>query len=239
MVISDPGGRFPPGTEGLTLEKGEFPVSSTGQPVPDTVAFEDAGTRSAWVAERRRVRICLALWTVLWLGGLIALSVLDGYGVIGLSDVKWSGRRGRGAGNLLGFIGGMSLLGYFFVICYHVMLLRFLKRIRRVLEAHPWRPVSAVQRLPRKKDVGVPVRLRMEDGGEWTRDLSTRGARPRRQWPEALEQGAWHAGDLERTGVLALPGGGRPMEISVRGGVIVYAARADRGSAPDRPRGSA
>lgn len=214
-------------------------MKSAEHTVPATAAFEDAGTRSAWAAERRRVRIRLMLWTVLWTGGVLALSVLDGFGVISLSDVKWSGRRGRGAGNLLGAIGGMSLLGYFAVLCYHVMLLRALKRIRRILEAHPWRPVSAVRRLPRNKDAGVPVRLRLEDGGEWTRDMSTRGTRPRRQWPEALERGAWHAGDLQRTGVLALPGGGRPMEISVRGGVITYATRAERGSTPDRPRGSA
>ncbi|MFF9477417.1 hypothetical protein [Streptomyces sp. NPDC014733] len=207
--------------------------------MPETVAFEDAGTRSAWAAERRRVRIHLACWAVGWVVFFLVLAVLDGSGVIALSDVKWSGRRGRGGGNLLGAVGAVTFLVCCGFACRYVIPLQALKRIRRVLEAHPWRPVPAVQRLPRKKDVGVPVRLLLTEGGEWTREMSTRGARPRRQWPEALEQGAWHAGDPQGTGVLALPGGGRPMEIGVRGGVITYAARADRGATPDRPRGSA
>ncbi|TSB26634.1 hypothetical protein FNJ62_11095, partial [Streptomyces benahoarensis] len=66
-------------------------MRSVEHPVPDTVAFEDAGTRSAWSAERRRVRIRLTCWTVGWVVFFIALSVLDGEGVISLSEVKWSG----------------------------------------------------------------------------------------------------------------------------------------------------
>ncbi|MFD9814383.1 hypothetical protein [Streptomyces sp. NPDC059080] len=191
-------------------------MRSAGHDVPGTAAFEDAGTRSAWAAERRRVRLLLTGWTVLYVGAFIALTLLDEFGVIALSDVKWSGRRGRGAGDLLGLVGGLILLVYFFVLCYYVIFLRALKRIRRLLEAHPWRPVAEVRQIPRNKDIGVPVRLRLGDADEWTRDMSTRGTRPRRQWPEALEQGAWHAGDLEGPGVLALPGGGRPMEIKPR-----------------------
>ncbi|MEU3709678.1 hypothetical protein [Streptomyces catenulae] len=214
-------------------------MGSAEHAVPGTVAFEDAGTRAAWIAERRRVRIHLACLAAAWVVFFLVLTTLDSSGVIALSDVTWSGRRGRGGSNLLAAVNAVALLVCGGFACRHLIPLQTLKRVRRVLEAHPWRPVTAVQRLPRKKDTGVPVRLLLEEGGAWTRDLSTRGARPRRQWPEALERGAWHAGDLEGTGVLALPGGGRPMEIRVRGGVIVYAARADRGSAPDRPRGSA
>ncbi|WP_405744547.1 hypothetical protein OG422_21630 [Streptomyces sp. NBC_01525] len=162
------------------------------------------------------MRILLTCWTVGWVVFFIALTLLDGFGVISLSDVKWSGRRGRGGGNLIGAIGAITLLVYICFLYYYVISLRALKRIRRLLEAHPWRPVAAVRRIPRNKDIGVPVRLRLGDADEWTRDMSTRGTRPRRQWPKALEQGAWHAGNLEGAGVLALPGGGRPMEIKPR-----------------------
>ncbi|MGW1837307.1 hypothetical protein [Streptomyces sp. BBFR2] len=191
-------------------------MRSAEHTVPATAAFEDAGTRSAWVAERRRVRIRLACWTLGWVVFFLALTLLDEFGILPLSDVKWSGRRGRGAGNLIGALGAVALLVCLYFVYRCMGSLRLLKRMRRTLEASPWRPVPAVRRIPRNKDIGVPVRLRLGDADEWTRDMSTYATRPRRQWPEALERGAWYAGDPRGEGVLALPGGGRPMVIKPR-----------------------
>ncbi|MCX5530889.1 hypothetical protein OG785_09995 [Streptomyces sp. NBC_00006] len=183
-------------------------------------AFDDPGTRTAWTKSRRKVRVRLTLWTVFWVGSFVALSLLDGFGVIGLSDVRFKGRRGGSGGNLLGMVGAVVFLVYLCQLYLYVVSLRSLKRMRRVLERHPWRIVSAVRKQHQVTDPsGVPVRLRIGAEGarnEWSHLMSASGVPRKRRWPEAMEHGAWHAGDNWGPGVLALPGGEDLMEVRKR-----------------------
>jgi hypothetical protein len=108
--------------------------------------------------------------------------------------------------------------------------LRSLKRMRRVLEQRPWQIVSAVRRQPQVTDPsGVPVRLRIGAEGardEWSDLMSVGGVPRKRRWTEAVEHGAWHAGDNWGPGVLALPGGGNLMGVRKRPAVGTARARA-------------
>ncbi|MFJ8932461.1 hypothetical protein ACIRLA_38390 [Streptomyces sp. NPDC102364] len=193
-------------------------------------AFDDPATRTAWTKTRRKVRARLTLWAVFWVGSFVALSVLDGFGVIGLSDVRFKGRRGGSGGNLLGMVGAVVFLVYLCQLYLYVVSLRSLKRMRRVLERHPWRIVSAVRRQPRVTDPsGVPVRLRIGVEGarnEWSDLMSASGVLRKRRWPEAMEHGVWHAGDDWGPGVLALPGGENLMEVRKRQAADTARARA-------------
>ncbi|MGP2441807.1 hypothetical protein [Streptomyces sp. JW3] len=97
-----------------------------------------------------------------------------------------------------------------------------LKRIRRVLEQHPWESIPAAHRATGVKEVmGVPVRLRYLEGEELTGLLSARKPTRRRYWPEALESGPWYAGEVRLEadhgvrgfGVLAVPGEDELLEV--------------------------
>ncbi|MEB8342681.1 hypothetical protein [Streptomyces endophyticus] len=191
-------------------------------------AFDDPATRDAWTRTRRTVRVRLTLWTVFWVGSFIVLSLLDGFGVIGLSDVHFKARWGGDGGTLLGLVGAVPFLVYLCQLYLYVVSLRSLKRIRRVLERRPWRLVSAVRKQHQVTDPsGVPVRLRIGAEGarnEWSHVMSASGVPRKRRWPEAMEHGAWHAGDNWGPGVLALPGGENLMEVRKRH--VAGAARA-------------
>ncbi|MFJ9178758.1 hypothetical protein [Streptomyces sp. NPDC102360] len=198
------------------------------QPPLSKYAFDDPDTRSAWTRTRRKVRVRLTLWTAFWSGSFIVLSLLDGFGVISLSEVRFEARWGGDGGTLLGLVGAVPFLVYLCQLYLYVLSLRSLKRIRRVLERRPWRLVSAVRKQHQVTDAsGVPVRLRIGAEGarnEWSHLMSASGVPRKRRWPEAMENGAWHAGDSWGPGVLALPDGENLME--VRKGQATRAARA-------------
>lgn len=176
-------------------------------------AFDHLATQDAWVRARRRVRLNLAFWSVL----LVVLFV--GVNVLGELDVFGSGKAKK---NAVGGIPAVAFLCYLCVLYLRVDSLRCLRRIRDVLRTEPWQSLPEARREPGVKDVaGVAVRLRLSEqaGDEWTGLQSARNPVRRRRWPEALEQGAWYAGDVAGRGVLALPGGGGElMEIAARHG---------------------
>ncbi|WP_345617612.1 hypothetical protein [Streptomyces ziwulingensis] len=117
----------------------------------------------------------------------------------------------------------LASFGYLCVIYLRRDLMASVKRIRRVLEQHPWQPISAAHRPDGVKDsTGVPVRLRYREGEELTGLMTARSPLHRRHWPEELEHGAWYAGEPRRDGsvmtrgfgVLSVPGGGQLLEVS-------------------------
>ncbi|MBA4864444.1 hypothetical protein H1V43_24440 [Streptomyces sp. PSKA54] len=175
------------------------------------VSFDHPGTRNAWVKARRRVIARLTLWTILWVTSSLAPSLLQEFDVISMSDT---------VEGVLGLIVSLTFFAYLVILYLDVSALRSIKRIRRILEAAPWRPIPAARKHPLLKDAsGVPVQLQLGAAGE-TDELSgvmsARGSVRRRRWPEAMEQGAWYAGDVEGHGVLALPGGTQLMEVQPR-----------------------
>jgi hypothetical protein len=153
----------------------------------------------------------LTLWTILWVTSSLAPSLLQEFDVISMSDT---------VEGVLGLIVSLTFFAYLVILYLDVSALRSIKRIRRILEAAPWRPIPAARKHPLLKDAsGVPVQLQLGAAGEadeLSGLMSARGSVHRRRWPEAMEQGAWYAGDVEGHGVLALPGGTRLMEVRPR-----------------------
>ncbi|MGW6907667.1 hypothetical protein [Streptomyces sp. NPDC054940] len=144
----------------------------------------------------------------------MTLSVLQGFGIITLPGSE------NKDGGVLGLILTLLLFAYVVFLYLYVSSLRSLRRIRRVLEAHPWRPIPGARRQPLLKDaIGVPIRLQQNAVTEAAQSdgfMSARGTVHPRRWPEAMEYGAWHAGDIQGHGVLALPGGTDLMEVEPR-----------------------
>ncbi|MFI6013093.1 hypothetical protein ACIBAG_30480 [Streptomyces sp. NPDC051243] len=156
----------------------------------------------------------MSLATFLFVASFITLSVLQEFEVITLPGNE------KRDGGLLGLILTLLLFVYLTFLYLYVGSLRSLKRVRRVLEAHPWRPIPGAHRHRALKDAsGVPIRLQLSAAADSTKSdgfMSARGTVHRRRWPEAMEQGAWYAGDVEGHGVLGLPGGTDLMEVQPR-----------------------
>lgn len=180
----------------------------------DKAAFDHPGTRAAWAKARRAMITRLSLATFLFVASFITLSVLQGFGIVALPGSE------NKDGGLLGLILALLLFVYVVFLYLYVSALRSLQRIRRVLEAHPWRRIPGAHRHPVLKDaIGVPIQLQLDAAPEAAQSdgfMSARGTVHRRRWPEAMAQGAWYAGDIEGHGVLALPGGTDLMEVEPR-----------------------
>ncbi|WP_031484876.1 hypothetical protein [Streptomyces bicolor] len=156
----------------------------------------------------------MSLATFLFVASFITLSVLQGFGIITLPGSE------KKDGGLLGLILTLLLFVYVAFLYLYVSSLRCLKRIRRVLEAHPWRPIAGAHRHRALKDAaGVPIQLQLNAATDSTKSdgfMSARGTVHRRRWPQAMEHGAWYAGDADGHGVLGLPGGTDLMEVQPR-----------------------
>ncbi|GGZ39217.1 hypothetical protein [Streptomyces poonensis] len=180
----------------------------------DEVAFVHPGTRTAWAKARRAVIMRLSAATFLFVAVFIALSLLHGFDVISLPSANGKPE------DTLGLILTLALFVYLTFLYLYVGALRSSKRIRRILEAHPWQPIPGARRQPLVKDAsGVPIQLQLSTMTKPSKSsdiMSARGIVHRRRWPEAMEQGAWYAGDAEKHGVLALPDGSELMEVSPR-----------------------
>lgn len=197
------------------------------------VAFDDPGTRKVWTATRRRVRLKLWLWSAL----LVAALALSGV----LAEVRWGDGNARGDNSVGGAIGGVALLAYPFALYACCGALSRLRKARSILEAYPWRSLPAVRKLSGTKEAtGVPVQFRLPDGEEpggsestyvdddgsvWSQSMSARNPLRWNRWDTAMEKGAWFAGDVERGGVLALPGGRCLMTLQRRWQVLTMEKR--------------
>jgi hypothetical protein len=193
------------------------------------VAFDDPRTQEAWKATHRRVVIKLWLWSVL----LVAALALGGV----LAEVRWDDGNARGDNSVGGVIGGLAVLAYPFALYTCCGALSRLRKARSILQVYPWRPLPAVRRLSGTKEAtGVPVQFRLpddaaadvadenayvdEDGSVWSQSMSARNPLRWNRWDESMERGAWYAGDVERGGVLALPGGRGLMTVRRRSQVL-------------------
>ena len=221
-------------------------------------AFDHPETRAAWKRLRRRVRGSLTLWTVLWLGSFVAVSVLAG-----------TDRLGPRPDKVTGPYGGVTFLVYICFLYLRVGSLGCLRRMRRDLETYEWQPIPAARRNPHFKDTnGVAVQLRLGAadaesepagvvspresaprktgaaqgaaagrlfggaGERWTGLLSARNPAHRRRWTEEMADGAWYAGDPLAAHPKGLVGSG---VVSTPGGGDLFALTSTNGTG--RPAG--
>ncbi|MBT2414642.1 hypothetical protein J7I94_29530 [Streptomyces sp. ISL-12] len=200
---------------GLPSDRTRAQANQTTSPTPAPLykcAFDHPETRAAWENEQRAAKRRTWFWHSLYALCFIALGAVHGNVS---SDLNKS--RAVGVFVILSFV-------YFLSIVYRRRdAMASLKRIRRVLEQHPWEFIPAAHRASGVKDLnGVAVRLRYLEGAELTGLLSARKPTRRRHWPEALEAGAWYAGEVRLEadgrrrgfGVLATPGGSELLEVS-------------------------
>ncbi|MPY62932.1 hypothetical protein [Streptomyces spongiae] len=128
-------------------------------------------------------------------------------------------------------IGGIALIGW--VIGYPALLylsgksVGCLKRMRRVLEKHPWRLIPQVHRPKGHRDpYTAAIQLQYAEGERMTGLMSVWNPVRTYRRPKNMEYGAWYAGDSfnARTaaskgrGVLTLPGVGDLLSVTHRPG---------------------
>lgn len=205
--MEESGRGLPLGEPGASTDRDGVAV-----PVPlAKCAFDHPETRAAWESARRKARRRRWVWHFLYALAWVACFVL-----IGNASSEIEKDRFAGALVLVSFC-------YLFLLYLRRDLMASLKRIRRVLEEHPWQFIPEAHKPAGVKDVmGVPLQLRYSERDELTGLMSARSPLHRRRWPEGLEHGAWYAGKVcqaggARTrgfGVLAVPGGGELMEVS-------------------------
>ncbi|MBT2421283.1 hypothetical protein J7F01_33775 [Streptomyces sp. ISL-22] len=204
----------------------QLPLHETGVPVPLETsgipapafkrAFDQLETRDAWERMHRKVRRRRTIWWVLCLPSFLAVSAL----------------MSPDAGETANKIGGPTLIAW--VIGYPALLylshksLSCVRRMRRVLETHPWRLVPRVRRTKGTWEAyTAAVQLQYDEHERLTGLMSVwNPVRTYRRWPKAMEYGAWYAGDTfnARTaaskgrGVLTLPGVGDLFSVTQRPG---------------------
>ncbi|MGW8379371.1 hypothetical protein [Streptomyces sp. ODS28] len=163
-------------------------------PVPSgTCAFEHEGTRRAWHRARRRVVLRMLCFLTAGCAALILTGVYAGT------------IRSAGAGVVPAVFFGIVVPAGLYA--YINALLR-LRRIRRILRAHPWKARGGARRLPERDPNGVAVQF-LTELGEWSRVFTARDPLRWYRWDPAMEQGVWLAGSARSDdgAVLALPGG--------------------------------
>ncbi|WP_328878857.1 hypothetical protein [Streptomyces sp. NBC_00299] len=186
-------------------------------PAPvDERAFDHPETRAVWERTHRKLRRRLTMWWILCFPSLLAVgSLLD-----------------PAAGKTVNTMGGIAMiawiLGYPTLLYFCTKSLRCLKRMRRVLEAYPWRLILQVHRPPGVRDTHTAaVHLQHAEDQRLTGLVSVwNPVRTYRRWPRGMEYGAWYAGDTidARTadskgrGVLTLPGIGDLFSVTHRYG---------------------
>ncbi|MEU1849496.1 hypothetical protein ABZ499_09495 [Streptomyces sp. NPDC019990] len=200
--------------EGLPFDKSGAQAERVPADVPAPLykcAFDHPETRVAWEKARRNAARGGWVWHFLY-----ALSWVVCFAFSANASSEIAKERAAGAIVLVSFV-------YMALLYLRRDAMGSLKRIRRVLEQHPWQHIPAAHRPDGVKDVtGVPVQLRYREGEELTGLMSARNPLHRRRWPDELEHGAWYAGEVWRAGgarkrgfgVLAVPGGGELMEVS-------------------------
>lgn len=192
---------------GASTERGRVTV-----PMPlAKCAFDHPETRAAWEKARRKAKRGRWIWHLPYGLSWVAYFVLSGNASSEIEKER--------------FAGAIVLVSFVYLILLYLRrdVMASLKRIRRVLEEHPWQFIPEAHKPSGVKDVmGVPLQLRYSEGEELTGLMSARSPLHRRRWPQGLEQGAWYAGKVWQAGgartrgfgVLAVPGGGELMEVS-------------------------
>jgi hypothetical protein len=156
-------------------------------------AFDDPATRQAYKKARRSALVSLFSRVGVFLALLIVAKVFK-----------------EEETQLVPGLASFLLIPAAFLLAGPAKALRWLRSVESVLRSHPWRYCSAVGRRDAKVDAGTAVQLRLGDEGsdeDRTPVLAARTWRRRTRWSGEFEHGAWFAGNPDRGGVLALPGG--------------------------------
>ncbi|MDI3403853.1 hypothetical protein [Streptomyces cavernicola] len=178
-------------------------MPSAVQVPPDACAFDHAATRRHWQRARLRAGAMLPLVVLLLLATLTVMGLL---GDRQESPPMWM--------RIAGFVCVVAAPFVFAAALYSLGPVLRLRRIRRVLREYPWEYRAAVRPCPGVKDVmALPVQLRTEPGGDWSKAMRAINPLQRKRWTGAMEQGAWFAGDPELGGVIAEPGGRELMSL--------------------------
>ncbi|MEU9116704.1 hypothetical protein AB0D04_34380 [Streptomyces sp. NPDC048483] len=170
-------------------------------PVPlAKYAFDDPATRHAFERARRRVLISLLVRVGVWLALLVVAKVVE-------TDSQ-----------LIEGTAAFLLIPAAFLLVGPAKAVRWMGHVRGVLTSFPWQWCAVVRRKEAKVGAGTGVQLRLGDSGsgsgsgsgsepDWTPVMAARTWRRRKYWSRELEDGAWFAGDPDRGGVIARPGG--------------------------------
>lgn len=200
-----------------TVSSAPLPSGQSRLPAPlHKCAFDHPETQAAWEKTYRKLRRRRMMWWILCLPSFIAVSALMS------PDV------GETANKIGGFALITWVIGYPAVIYLSHKSLGCVRRMRRVLETHPWQLVPQVRKTKRAGEAyTAAVQLQYAEHERLTGLMSVwNPVRTYRRWPKAMECGAWYAGDTfnARTtaskgrGVLTLPGVGDLLSVTQRPG---------------------
>ncbi|MBT2526156.1 hypothetical protein J7E91_12060 [Streptomyces sp. ISL-99] len=187
-------------------------TNDAGLPSTDC-AFDHPETRKAWQRARRRVA-----------GGLVVFVLLT-ITALALTGLYAQDIRRAGAGVVPALFFGLVAPGALYA---YIGSLRRLRRMRKVLQANPWKHRDALSKQAGTKDPnGVPVRLMTREGG-WSRPLTARNPLRWYRWDPAMENGVWLAGSPASGAVVAMPGGRGLMTLERHHRDVVSPRRPDR-----------
>ncbi len=169
----------------------------TDVPVPMAkCAFDDPGTRRICERARRRALINLLVRA----GVCLALLVVA-------RTVETDGQHVEGAASFF-------LMPAAFLLVGPARKWHWLRAVETVLRSRPWQHCVVAREQGARVSSGTAVRVGLgTDVGDeywseyWSATMAARTWRLRRPRAGQLEDGAWFAGDPDRVGVVARPGG--------------------------------
>lgn len=213
-------------------------------------AFDDPATRKAWTAAYRRIKRRLWLWTALFAAALAVSAVLASWQPP-VDRVAYRGRNNSGPAGLVGGPAVLAYLFALYACRGALARLRRARAVLEVYPWRAVPAVRRVTGT--KEPQGVPVQFRLpdgegpdsaeqpygeqpygerayaedayvdDDGSVWSRTMAARNPLRWNRWDTSMTHGAWYAGDPERGGVLALPGGDGLMTVQRRARVLTMA----------------
>ncbi|WP_371546237.1 hypothetical protein OG266_15555 [Streptomyces sp. NBC_00554] len=162
----------------------------------DECAFDDPETRRNWQLARLRAGAVLPPVIILLLATLVVMGML---GDRPTTQPMWM--------RVVGLLCVVAAPFTFAYALYSLGPVLRLRRIRRILRVYPWEYRASVRPAPGVKDtMALPVRVRTDPDGDWSRTMRAVNPLQRKRWTGEMEHGAWFAGDPEFGGVIALPG---------------------------------
>ncbi|WP_031481483.1 hypothetical protein [Streptomyces bicolor] len=172
--------------------KSDFPVLQSAPLPAGSRAVDDPQTGAVLVTTWRRGLVRLVVWTVVW--ALLTLAVI----VIRDRDLETV----RAVFLLLMFVSLRPL-------ALASLSMQTVRAIDTALGQHSWQYCESVRRVRGTRvRGGIPVQIKVGDGeDDWSPVMKARAPFRWRRWTAEMESGAWFAGDVERGGVVALPGG--------------------------------
>lgn len=161
----------------------------------DKCAFDHPETRRSWQLARLRAGALLPPVVMLLLATLVVMGMLgDRPG----TQPMWM--------RVVGLVCVVAAPFVFAYALYSLGPVLRLRRIRRVLREYPWEYRASIRPTPGVKDAALPVRVRTDADGDWSRTMRAINPLQRKRWTGEMEHGAWFAGDPEFGGVIAAPG---------------------------------